>query len=76
MLLRRYRRDIAKPFHMWLYPAPAIVSLAMWIYIFVTAPPAGILFSIGFLIAAIVAYAIFRAKNKGDHEETMSAGRS
>ena len=61
ILLRRYRPDIAKPFRMWLYPLPALVSLAMWIYIFVTAPLAGILFSIGFLSVAIGAYAIFRA---------------
>jgi amino acid transporter len=60
MLLRRYRSDIVKPFRMWLYPLPALVSLAMWIYIFVTAPLAGILFAIGFLAVAIAAYAIFR----------------
>jgi amino acid transporter len=60
ILLRRYRRDITKPFRMWLYPIPALVSLAMWIYIFATASIAGILFSIGFLAVAIAAYAIFR----------------
>jgi amino acid transporter len=60
ILLRRYRPDIKKPFRMWLYPVPAIVSLAMWLYIFATAPLAGILFSAAFLAAAIGAYAIFR----------------
>ncbi len=60
ILLRRYRRDIAKPFRMWLYPVPAIVALAMWIYIFATAPLAGILFSAAFLAAAIGAYGVFR----------------
>ena len=62
ILLRRYRGDIAKPFRMWLYPLPAIVSLAMWIYIFVTAPLAGILFAMGFLAVAIAAYAMFRPR--------------
>ncbi|HMB80681.1 MAG TPA: APC family permease, partial [Vicinamibacterales bacterium] len=38
ILLRRYRPDVAKPFRMWLYPLPALVSLAMWIYIFLSAP--------------------------------------
>jgi hypothetical protein len=33
ILLRRYRPDIAKPFRMWLYPPPALVSMATWIYI-------------------------------------------
>jgi amino acid transporter len=60
ILLRRYRPDIAKPFRMWLYPLPALVSLGMWIYIFVTAPIAGILFAVAFFAAAIGAYAIFR----------------
>jgi len=59
ILLRRYRRDIAKPFRMWLYPLPAIVSLTMWIYIFLSAPRAGMLFSAAFLAAAVVAYAVF-----------------
>jgi amino acid transporter len=59
MLLRRYRRDIAKPFRMWLYPLPALVSLAMWIYIFLSAPRAGMLFSAAFLATAVAAYALF-----------------
>ncbi|HEV2983359.1 MAG TPA: APC family permease [Vicinamibacterales bacterium] len=63
ILLRRYRHDIAKPFRMWLYPVPAIVSLAMWLYILATAPLAGRLFSAGFLAAAVGAYAIFRRSN-------------
>src|SRR4029077_2166591 len=49
MLLRRYRPDIKKPFKMWLFPLPALVSLAMWSYIFLSAPRAGILFSVAFL---------------------------
>jgi amino acid transporter len=65
MLLRRYRSDIVKPFRMWLYPLPALVSLAMWIYIFVTAPLAGILFAIGFLAVAIAAYAVFARTGAG-----------
>lgn len=60
MLLRRYRPDIAKPFKMWLYPLPALVSLAMWLYIFVSAPTAGIVFSVAFLAVAVAAYFIFR----------------
>ena len=59
ILLRRYRPDVAKPFRMWLYPLPALVSLAMWIYIFLSAPAAGIAFSAAFLAAAVAAYALF-----------------
>jgi amino acid transporter len=59
ILLRRYRPDVAKPFKMWLYPLPALVSLAMWIYIFLSAPAAGIAFSVVFLALALGAFAIF-----------------
>jgi amino acid transporter len=59
ILLRRYRPDIVKPFRMWLYPLPALISLAMWIYIFVSAPTAGVLFSIAFFAVAVGAYVLF-----------------
>jgi amino acid transporter len=59
MLLRRYRPDIAKPFRMWLYPLPALVSLALWIYVFASAPWQGMLFSAAFLAVAVGAFAIF-----------------
>jgi amino acid transporter len=62
MLLRRYRPDIHKPFKMWLYPLPALISLAMWLYIFVSAPAAGIIFSVAFLAVAVVAYLIFQRR--------------
>lgn len=34
ILLRRYRQDIPQPFTMWLYPWPAILSGALWLFIF------------------------------------------
>jgi amino acid transporter len=64
ILLRRYRRDIPQPFTMWLYPAPAIVSLALWLYIFVTGPVAGMVFAAGFLAAAVAAYYLFMRAQK------------
>ena len=33
-ILRRYRREVARPFKMWLYPMPAILALAGWLYVF------------------------------------------
>ncbi|MBW8862697.1 MAG: amino acid permease [Acidobacteria bacterium] len=59
LLLRRYRPDIAKPFRMWLYPLPALVSLVMWLYIFFAAPVSGMIFSVAFLAAAVGAYWLF-----------------
>jgi amino acid transporter len=69
ILLRRYRPDIAKPFRMWLYPLPAFVSLVMWIYIFASAPLAGMLFSIVFLAAAVAAYFVFERRAEGTKKE-------
>ena len=59
ILLRRYRTDIPQPFTMWLYPVPAIVSLTLWLYIFFTGPVAGMMFSVGFFLAALAAYYLF-----------------
>ena len=49
LLIARYRPDIPQPFRMWLYPIPALLSLALWIALFFTGPPTGVWFSLGFL---------------------------
>ena len=68
ILLRRYRKDIPQPFTMWLYPVPALVSLALWLYIFVTGPVAGMLFSVGFLLVSVAAYYLFVGRNRTEAE--------
>ena len=60
ILLHRYRKDIPQPFTMWLYPWPALLSGALWLFIFFTGPWEGIVFSLAFLIAGIAAYGLFR----------------
>jgi hypothetical protein len=45
---------------MWLYPWPAVLSGLLWLYIFVTGPWEGIVFSVAFLLAGVLAYAAFR----------------
>jgi amino acid transporter len=59
ILLYELRKDIAHPFKMWLYPAPAVVSLLLWLYLFFTGPLEGIAFSFGFLAVSVGAYALF-----------------
>jgi amino acid transporter len=59
ILIRRYRQDIPQPFTMWLYPFPALLSLALWLYIFFSGPREGIVFSFAFLAAAVIAYFVF-----------------
>jgi amino acid transporter len=59
ILLRRYRPDVPQPFVMWLYPLPALVALALWIYVFVSAPVSGMLFAGGVVAAGVVAHLLF-----------------
>jgi amino acid transporter len=60
VLLREYRKDIPQPFTMWLYPWPAILSGALWLFIFFTGPWEGVLFSVAYLLAGVLAYVMFR----------------
>jgi amino acid transporter len=64
VLLRRYRADIPQPFVMWLYPAPAIVALVMWVYVFVSAPWSGQIFAVGFAGIGVLAYLAFARRNR------------
>jgi amino acid transporter len=59
VLLRRYRPDIPQPFTMMLYPWPAVLSGALWLFIFFTGPWEGIAFSVAFLLAGVAAYFVF-----------------
>jgi amino acid transporter len=77
VLLRRYRKDIPQPFTMWLYPWPAILSGALWVFIFFTGPIEGMIFSAVFLLSAVAAYWLFvqRQKIGGDSIRTGDAVR-
>jgi amino acid transporter len=59
ILLHRYRKDIPQPFTMWLYPLPALIAGALWLYIFLAGPWEGIVFSFLFLGLSILAYFMF-----------------
>jgi amino acid transporter len=66
ILLWEFRKDIPQPFKMWLYPVPAIVSGALWVYLFFTGPIEGMIFSVLFLAAGVGAYFFFLRSNKGE----------
>ena len=36
MLLRKYRPEMPRPFRMWLYPIPAFIALAGWLFLLLT----------------------------------------
>ena len=60
ILLHRYRKDIPQPFTMWLYPLPAVASFVLWLYIFFSGAKEGVLFSFGYLLVAVAAFAVFK----------------
>jgi basic amino acid/polyamine antiporter, APA family len=57
-MIRARRPDIHRPFKMWLYPLPAIISLAGYIYVFSSLGVEFILFGILTLVLGAVVYLI------------------
>ncbi len=60
MLLRR-ARPAAFPFRMWLYPAPALLALVGWFYVFFSSGMFFIALGCGILLAGVGVY-LFRAR--------------
>jgi amino acid transporter len=64
-LLRRRSPDLPRPFRMWFYPVPGIISLCGWIYVLSTAARRSLIFA--FAVAAVGSLAYFsRAWAKRD----------
>lgn len=65
LLLRRTQPDRPRPFKMWLYPLPALVSLSMWV--FIAASPQKGLQAAGFAVMALgTAAYLLRARRRGE----------
>jgi amino acid transporter len=58
--IRRERHDIERPFRMWLYPAPSVIALAGWAYIFLTSGWSTSLFGLGVLATGVIAFTVWR----------------
>ena len=54
--LRAKQPDMPRPFRMWLYPLPALVALAGWIFVFGTSDPLVILFGLATLALGIAVF--------------------
>lgn len=65
ILIRRRRKDIALPFRMPLYPLPALIALAGWIFILRTSGWNYVLAGVALVVLGIVAY-LWRAHAKRD----------
>jgi len=59
MLLRAKRPDVPRPFRMWLYPLPALVALAGWIFLLLTSGWLVVAFGLGTLVLGIVCFLIW-----------------
>ncbi|MGH9403483.1 MAG: APC family permease [Terriglobia bacterium] len=64
-LLRVRAPQMDRPFKMWFYPIPGIVSLFGWLYVLGTATPKSLMFALAVLLVGSAAYAV-RAKKRGE----------
>jgi amino acid transporter len=55
-LLRFRAPDLPRPFRMWLYPVPGIISLLGWLYVLGTAARNSLLFALGIFALGSIAY--------------------
>jgi len=59
MLMRRNAPNMPRPYRMWLYPVPALIALAGWIFVFATTQVRVILFGVGVLALGFVAFLLW-----------------
>ena len=64
ILLRRQQPDMPRPYRMWLYPLPALVALAGWIFVFATTQVAVIVFGVGVLAFGFLAFLLWSWNSK------------
>ncbi len=57
-LLRRRLSAAERPYKMWLYPLPAVVALAGWAYVFLTAGWVYVMVGLATLAAGVVAFLV------------------
>ncbi len=65
VLIRRKRPDIERPFKMWFYPLPVVISLVGYLYVFSSLGLHFILFGLGTLAIGVLA---FLAVARGTHQ--------
>ena len=63
-LLRRANPARPAPFRMWLYPLPALLALAGWLFIYLTTDRIIILFGLGFLAAGFALFLVWSRHEK------------
>ncbi len=64
-VLRIRRPEMPRPFRMWLYPLPGLISVLGWIYILVTSAGSSLVFALAIFLLGTAAYLI-RARAHGE----------
>ncbi|KAA2259567.1 amino acid permease [Solihabitans fulvus] len=59
IVLRRRQPGLNRPYRMWLYPVPAIVALAGWLFIYYSAGLKPVLLSLAWMVVGIAAYLVW-----------------
>jgi amino acid transporter len=59
MLLRQTRPEMPRPFRMWLYPVPALIALAGWIFLLLTSGWKLIGLGLGTLVLGILCFFVW-----------------
>lgn len=62
-LLRRRQPDLVRPFRMWFYPLPGLISIAGWVYVLITAAPRSLIFAGAVFVVGSTAY-FLRARSR------------
>jgi amino acid transporter len=57
-LLRFRAPEFARPFRMWFYPIPGLISLLGWLYVLGTAARGSLIFAAAVFAAGTIAYLI------------------
>jgi len=60
-LIRRYRKDIERPFKMWLYPLPSIAAATLWLLVLVSTGWKLVAIGLGVLAVGVSLY-VLRAR--------------
>ena len=74
MMLRANRPDLPRPFRMWLYPVPALVALAGWIFLLLTSGWQMIALAVGTLALGAVFFLIWSRHIRRWPFEAVRAG--
>jgi amino acid transporter len=62
--LRRQAPDMPRPFRMWLFPLPALVALAGWIFLFSTSAAKVKAYAVGVVVLGLVGFLLWSWRTK------------